>query len=284
MRLSLIFAIHFFNQLALAQVNDVEIFGHRGYRGMYPENSIIGFQKAIELGITGIELDVVVNKNKELVISHEHFFQKEFCFDSLGGEIQKESDYIIYNMTQEQISKFDCGSKYYSKFPDQIKLKTTKPLFKDFINSINLKNSVLLLEIKSNPNEYGISQPEPKEYCELILSELKNYPFKSNVRIMSFDNQILEELHKSDSSYPLIYLTYLPKSTRYFLKKLSFTPYALGMFYPTINRRKVNDLKNAKVKLFAWTVNSKETTEKLRQNGVDGIITDFPKLVLDSLK
>jgi glycerophosphoryl diester phosphodiesterase len=69
-----------------------------------------------------------------------------------------------------------------------------------------------------------------------------------------------------------------------FLKKLSFTPYALGMFYPTINRRKVNDLKNAKVKLFAWTVNSIETVEKLRQNGVDGIITDFPKLVLDSLK
>ncbi len=266
------------------QVNDVEIFGHRGFRGMYPENSIIGFQKAIELGITGIELDVVVNKNKELVVSHEHFFQKEFCFDSLGREIQKESDYLIYNMTQEQISKFDCGSKYYSRFPDQIKLKTTKPLFQDFIQSINLTKNVLLLEVKSNPKEYGISQPQPKEYCEIILNELKNYPFKSNVRIMSFDNQILEELHKSDSSYPLIYLTYLPKSTRYFLKKLSFTPYALGMFYPTINRRKVNDLKNAKVKLFAWTVNSIETSEKLRQNGVDGIITDFPNLIMDSLK
>lgn len=278
MRLSLIFAIHFFNHLALAQVNEVEIFGHRGFRGMYPENSIIGFQKAIELGITGIELDVVVNKNKELVISHEHFFQKEFCFDSLGSEIQKERDYIIYKMTQEQISKFDSGSKYYSKFPDQIKLKTTKPLFQDFINTTNLQNVILLFEVKSNPKEYGISQPEPKEYCEIILNELKNYPFKTNVRIMSFDNQILEELHKLDSSYPLIYLTYLPKSPNYFLRKLSFTPFALGMFYLTVNKRKVQKLHKLNVKLFVWTINSTSYLEKFLKIEVDGVITDFPDL------
>ncbi|MFM7684179.1 MAG: glycerophosphodiester phosphodiesterase family protein [Bacteroidota bacterium] len=284
MRLSLIFVVHFFYQLAFTQVNKVEIYGHRGFRGLYPENSIIGFQKAIELGINGIELDVVLNKNKELVISHEHFFQKEFCLDSLGKEIQKESDYTIYNLTQEQISRFDCGSKYHSKFPDQIKLKTTKPLFQDFITSTNLHNVILLFEVKSNPKEYGISQPEPKEYCEIILNELKKYPFKSNVRIMSFDNQILEELHKLDSSYPLIYLTYLPKSPRYFLKKLSFTPYALGMFYPTINKRKVNELNELKIKLFAWTVNSKDTAGKLIHYGVDGIISDFPNLMMEAQK
>lgn len=279
MRILLTFAIHFLFHFALAQVHELEIYGHRGFRGKYPENSIIGFQKAIELGIKGIELDVVVNKNKELVISHEHFFQKEFCFDSLGREIQKESDFIIYNMTQEQISKFDCGSKYYSKFPDQIKLKTIKPLFEDFINSINLKNSVLLLEIKSSPKEYGISQPEPKEYCEIILNELKNYPFKTNVRIMSFDNQILEELHKLDSSYPLIYLTYLPKSPTYFLRKLSFTPFALGMIYLTVNKRKVQKLHKLNVKLFAWTVNSTSYLENFLKIEVDGVITDFPDLI-----
>lgn len=278
MRILLTFAIYFLYQFALAQVHEVEIYGHRGFRGKYPENSLIGFQKAIELGITGIELDVVVNKNKELVISHEHFFQKEFCFDSLGKEIQKEKENIIYKLTQEQISKFDCGSKYHAAFPNQLKIKTTKPLFQDFINTTNLQNVILLFEVKSNPKEYGISQPEPKEYCEIILNELKNYPFKTNVRIMSFDNQILEELHKLDSTFPLIYLTYLPKSPTYFLKELSFTPFALGMFYPTINKRKVEKLHKVNVKLFAWTVNSTSYLEKFQKIEVDGVITDFPDL------
>ncbi len=280
----MIFVIHFFYHSALAQLKEMEIYGHRGFRGKYPENSLIGFQKAIELGIQGIELDVVVNKDKQLVISHEPYFQREYCLDSSGGNIQSESKYNIYQLKQEQILKFDCGSKYYSKFTEQLKLKTTKPLFQEFIKTINLEKVVLLLEIKSNQKEYGFSQPEPKEYCELILNELKNYPFKSNVRIMSFDNQILEELHKIDTSFPLIYLTYLPKSTSYFLKKLSFTPFGLGMFYPTIKSRKANSLHRANIKLFAWTVNSISAMKKLRQDNIDGIITDFPDLFKENLK
>ena len=101
---------------------------------------------------------------------------------------------------------------------------------------------------------------------------------------MSFDHQILEELHQIDDSYPLIYLTYLPKNPHFFLKKLSFTPYALGMFFPTINRRKVYSLHKSNIKLFAWTVNSISAMKKLHQDDVDGIITDFPDLLKEQLK
>lgn len=221
---------------------------------------------------------MVVNKNKQLVISHEPYFQREFCLDSSGNEFQREGNYNIYELTQAQISKFDCGSKFYSKFPEQLKVKTSKPLFQDFIQELNLKNVIILLEVKSNPKAYGISQPDPKKYCQLILKELKNYPYKSMLRIMSFDNQILEEIYKNDASFPLIYLTYLPKSPDYFIKKLSFTPYALGMFYPTITKRKAISLHKSKIKLYAWTVNSNSAKEKMLKNNVDGIITDFPDM------
>ena len=81
----LIFGLLLNFQMTKAQLNQPEIYGHRGFRGKFPENSILGFQKAIELGITGIELDVVVNKDKQLVISHEPFFQKEyFCQQKLN--------------------------------------------------------------------------------------------------------------------------------------------------------------------------------------------------------
>jgi glycerophosphoryl diester phosphodiesterase len=278
-RFNLAFLISFWCFSFIVSGQNIEIFGHRGFRGLHPENSLIGFQKAIELGVTGIELDVVVNKDRQLVISHEPYFQRAYCMDSSGNEIKKESDFNIYELTQAEISKFDCGSTFYSKFPEQQKLRTSKPLFQDFIKNLYLEHAVVLLEIKSNPREYGISQPELPAYCQLILNELKNYPNKSNVRIMSFDHQILEELHKNDSSYPLIYLTYLPKSPSYFLKQLSFKPFALGMFYPTIKKRKADSLHKSAIKLYAWTVNSSSTQKKLLKMGVDGIITDFPNIL-----
>jgi glycerophosphoryl diester phosphodiesterase len=279
MRLYLAFLTSFWCFSYIAYSQTPEFFGHRGFRGLYPENSLIGFQKAIELGITGVELDVVVNKDRQLVVSHEPYFQRAYCIDSASNEIQNESDFNIYELTQDEISKFDCGSKFYSKFPEQQKLRTVKPLFQDFIKNLNLENTIVLLEIKSNPREYGISQPEPPAYSQLILNELKNYPNKSKIRIMSFDHLILEELHKNDSSYPLIYLTYLPKSPSYFIKQLTFKPYALGMFYPTIKKRKAVSLHKSAIKLYAWTVNSISTQKKLLKMGVDGIITDFPNLL-----
>jgi glycerophosphoryl diester phosphodiesterase len=65
-----------------SQEDQVLFFGHRGCRGLLPENSIQSFQKAIELGVDGIELDVVVNKERQLVISHEPYFKASFCVDS----------------------------------------------------------------------------------------------------------------------------------------------------------------------------------------------------------
>jgi glycerophosphoryl diester phosphodiesterase len=56
--------------LSFSQDQDVHFYGHRGCRGLMPENSIQSFQKAIELGVDGIEVDVVVNKERQLVISH----------------------------------------------------------------------------------------------------------------------------------------------------------------------------------------------------------------------
>jgi glycerophosphoryl diester phosphodiesterase len=278
LRLALTFLSYLFCFSLFAQY-ELEIYGHRGFRGQYPENSLLGFQKAIDLEITGIELDVVVNKDGQLVISHEPYFQSEFCLDSIGNIINRERLFNIYKLTQDEISKFDCGSKNHSKFPDQQKIRTTKPLFQEFIRYLNLHRTKILLEIKSNPKEYGISQPEPETYCRIILNELKNYPIKSNVIIMSFDNIILEEIHKQDSSFPLVYLTYLPKSVNYFLKKIRFTPYALGMFYPTITKRKVFSSHKKQIKVFAWTVNDLIVQKKLSKIGVDGIITDYPNKI-----
>lgn len=271
---------------SLSQPDSVLIFGHRGCRGLMPENSIEGFQKALDLGADGIELDVVVNKDKQLVISHEPYFQSEFCVCQDGEKISSEKKYNIYEMTQDAIREFDCGSKGNRNYPEQEKFRMHKPLLSELLKAVDLSKTEILFEIKSVPKEYGVSQPEPKEYVRIIMKELDSFPFFENITFMAFDKQILEELklltdqnNKLENGCELktVYLTYKPLiSARVFLNDLSFKPTALGMFYPTVNRKKARYLHHQGIKLYTWTIKNAYKAEQLKRKGVDGIITDFP--------
>lgn len=262
------------------QENAVSYFGHRGCRGLYPENTIVGFKKAIALDVDGVEWDVVVNKDKQLVISHDQFFEKEFCLMPDGSEISNEKATNIYQMTQIQIEQFDCGSKVHQRFPQQQKVKETKPLLQTVFDSIDFCKTSILFEIKSGKELDGVFQPEPVEYVSIVLNEVKDFKYKDNIIFMSFDARILEELYLKAPNYRLVYLTESPlRSTSNFIADFSFRPYAIGIFYPMISKTNVKTLKKLGIKTFAWTVNDPKISRKLLGKGVDGIITDYPNLV-----
>jgi glycerophosphoryl diester phosphodiesterase len=267
-----------------AQTIKTPIYGHRGCRGNFPENTIIAFQEALKMGADGIELDVVVNVDKQLVVSHEPYFKKEFCLNSERKPIENEKVYNIFKMKQSEISWFDCGSIGNPKFPEQKKIAAYKPLLSDFFKEVDLKDKVLLFEIKSEKEEYGISQPHPKEFVDLILAETKDFKQQENLIFMCFDPEILEELHRRNVPNKLVYLTYKPMSAKQLLKEISFKPYALGMFYATASKAAINYAHAQDVKVFTWTVNEAKTGEKLIKRGVDGLITDYPKLMEESKK
>jgi glycerophosphoryl diester phosphodiesterase len=278
MQLRLIFTFMIAVQIVHGQT--VSYYGHRGCRGLLPENSIPAFHKALVLGADGIELDVVVNKDKQLVVSHEPYFKKEFCSDSTGSSITDEGKYNTYLMTQNEIQKFDCGSKGNAGYPEQQALATTKPLLKEVFEQVNLKGKTLLLEVKSETKEYGISQPAPKEFARLVYKEAQQLSKEVKVYFMSFDPRILEELFAIDSTIKTVYLTYSPvKNARNLLKEISIKPDVFGMFYPTISKREVSFLAKKGIQTFAWTVNEQEISQKLILKGVKGIITDYPDRV-----
>ena len=267
-----------------AQSTKTPIYGHRGCRGNFPENTIIAFQEALKMGADGIELDVVVNGEKQLVVSHEPYFKKEFCLTPNKKPIENEKEHNIYKMTQSEISWFDCGSIGNPKFPEQQKMPAYKPLLSDFFKEVELKDKVLLFEIKSEKEEYGISQPYTKEFVDLILAETKDFKMQENLIFMCFDPEILEELHKRGVPNKMVYLTYKPKSAKQLLKEISFQPYALGMFYATASKAAINYAHSKNIKVFTWTVNEAKTGKKLIKRGVDGLITDYPKLMVESKK
>ncbi|MEM6803094.1 MAG: glycerophosphodiester phosphodiesterase family protein [Bacteroidota bacterium] len=113
----------------------MDVQGHRGCRGLLPENTLPAFAKAIEIGVNTLEMDVVISKDKQVLLSHEPFLSHEICVGPEGEEISEENEreWNLYKMDYEQIKECDCGSKAHKRFPDQEKMAVHKPLLKEVI-------------------------------------------------------------------------------------------------------------------------------------------------------
>src|SRR3954467_13168960 len=94
--------------MAQSQVPKFDVQGHRGARGLMPENTIPAFLMALDSGVNTLELDVVVTKDKQLVLSHEPWIAASICYDSMGAAFtdKDEKKFNIYHMTYAQVRKF----------------------------------------------------------------------------------------------------------------------------------------------------------------------------------
>lgn len=270
-------------------MEEIEIHGHRGCRGILPENTVASFFKAIELGVNAIELDVVVTKEKQLLISHEPWMRADLCLFPNGDRISQErqQELNIYDLRNDLIQLFDCGSLAQKRFPDQINSQHMKPLFLEAVKAIKSqlkKNGVYLnIEIKSHRDWYGEFQPDLSEYAAIILHELK-YLRKEGVSFMiqSFDPGILNKLNKLNEELKLGYLIEEKFELERELDRLSFKPNYFNPNYKLIDKELIKALKSKDIKCFAWTVNDKKEGHLLMEAGIDGIITDYPTLFSSS--
>ena len=101
---------------------DIEVQGHRGCRGLMPENTIPAFLKAIDLGVPVLELDVVISEDKKVVVSHEAYFNHIISTGPDGLEITKDNQksHILYYLPYATIKKYDVGQKNHPSFPGDI--------------------------------------------------------------------------------------------------------------------------------------------------------------------
>src|SRR6267378_2929220 len=130
--------------LAQVSVPRFDIQGHRGARGLKPENTIPAFLTALDTGVTTLEMDVIVTRDKQVVVSHEPWMSAAICSDRAGKPIneKEEKKYNLYRMTYEEVKQFDCGSRGNVKFPEQEKMYAAKPLLSDVMVAVenHIKN------------------------------------------------------------------------------------------------------------------------------------------------
>ena len=274
------------------QTIKIDVQGHRGCRGLLPENTIPAFMKALELGVTTLELDLVISKDKQVIVSHEPFFNHEIS--SLDGERIKEEaerSHNIYQLTREELSRYDVGQIAHPRFPDQANLAIGKPTLIELAAAVQQKCIQLGIalpyynvEIKRVPKQDNTYHPEAREYAELVLKAIYTSQIVEQTYIQSFDPASLEQVRSQDDKIPLVYLIENEESTEANLKKLSFTPEVYSPYYKLVDATMVDLCNKLGMKLIPWTANEKEEMTALLDLGVHGIISDYPDRLLEVIE
>jgi len=271
----------------------VQVQGHRGDRGNFPENSIPGFISAVKKGVDVLELDVVISKDKQVVVSHEPYMASLFSSSVSGDSIKKadERSYNLYEMTYDSIRQFDVGSRGNRLFPDQVKLNTYKPLLSEVIDSVEnfiategLKLVKYNIELKSVEAEYGQYQPHPEEFVKIVMDLIHEKGIEEKIFIQSFDPIILNLMYEKYPETKLAFLVYR-EGINQNLSLLNFKPEIYSPNYKLVkNEQFVDSIKSMNMELIPWTINEMADIKKMIDLKVDGIITDYPERVIEMRK
>ena len=263
--------------------------GHRGSRGLMPENTFPAMKTALDLGVTTLEMDIVFTKDKKAILSHEPFFSHEITTGPDGSYVTEaeEGSLNIFKMDYDEVKKYDVGMKLHPRFPQQQKLPVYKPLLSDLLDSVQQYMMTskrplpfFNIETKTSPSTDNIYHPAPGEFVELLMTVIKSKQIEDRVIIQSFDFRTLQYLHKK---YPLIKTAMLiedfdERGLRDQLKALGFMPTIYSPEHKLVTAELIKKCHGQNIKVIPWTVNDKSRIEELKEMGVDGIISDYPDL------
>ena len=266
----------------------IDVQGHRGCRGLLPENTIPAFQKAIDLGVKTLEMDLVISKDNKVVVSHDPFMSHEIALDVSGNEIteSEEQSYNLYTMTYDSIKMYDCGSKHHKRFPNQKKLNVYKPLLTEVIDLAEVQTHHKIqynIEIKSLPKWDNVFTPKVEEFVALVLKIINEKGISKRVTLQSFDVRALEEIKKNAPQINTSLLVDEYESINNKLNLLSYKPEIISPYFKLINASIVNNLHKKGYKVIPWTINEQKDINAMIDYKVDGIISDYPDRVIQLL-
>jgi len=226
-------------------MSNIIIVAHRGFSGIYPENTLLAFQKAVELGVDFIELDIHQTLDKEIVVCHDEKIDR--TTDGKG---------YIKEMNYEEIKKYDAGKwKGYSGE----KIPLLKDVFEKFKNKVKI-----LIEIKE---------------CDVyeLVKLIKEYKIEKSVIVGSFNLEYIKEVR---NLFPIISTalisykvpTNIDQLIKYGIRKLDIE-------FHNLNKEIVKELVSYGFVINTWTPNTEEELKKVIDYGVQFITTDRPDIL-----
>lgn len=302
---------------ATAQTTPFDLQGHRGARGLLPENTLPAFEKAIALGVSTLELDVGVSKDGIVVISHDRALNPEITRDASGAYLT--APVLVNRLTLAELKTYDVGrinpeSQYAMRFPDQQPMDGTRmpalsSLFKR-VEALGAKKLRFNIETKISPEKHN-DTVSAADFARKLLDLVRTHGMTSRVTIQSFDwrtLQHIQELQKGHAKQVLTScLTAQQPWTNNITPKSDKGPFWTGSvraadhpdvpsmvkaagcdiwspYFADITPALVTKAHSLGLKVIPWTTNSEAEMTAVIEAGADGLITDYPDRALPILK
>lgn len=267
-----------------------DIQGHRGARGLMPENTIPGFILAMDLGVNTLEMDVVISRDNHVVVSHEPWFSAEISSrPNLDVILPVEDEGLnLYEMPYEQIKTYDVGRRGHRAFPRQARIHVHKPLLRDVLDTCekHWQNNHYPpirynIEIKSRPDWDKWRTPSVEEYCSLVHKVVKPFNLGTRLTIQSFDPRALKIWREADPVTPLAFLSEKAQTPDSVEALLGFRPQIYSPQWETLTPEGIRAFREKGYLVIPWTVNDTNDIRSVMNMEVDGLITDYPDVALE---
>lgn len=230
----------------IENIHTTEITAHRGASALYPENTMAAFRGAWELGADWVELDVQQTKDGQIVVLHDPNTRRT---TGVSGN--------VWNMTYEQVTRLDAGSSFSREFAgEQI------PLLSDVADYARGTGLRLNIELKPTGHE--------TDFEKSVIDIVKEYGIENRCVITSQVYSVLENVKACDESIPTVYVTSLAYGN---IDRLSAADH-FSIQSTSVTQQLVSRVHNHGAQIYAWTVNTKTSIDRMIERNVDNIITD----------
>jgi len=292
---------------ATSQALDLQ--GHRGARGLAPENTLPAFTKALELGVSTLELDCAITRDGVVVVSHDPALNPDITRGPDGKWLQQTGP-AIHSLTFQELQRYDVGrtnpaSAYGKRWPGQQAVDGTRiPRLADVFALMRKSgNETVRFNIETKISPLAPDETTtPEDFARKLISAVRSAGMADRTAIQSFDWRTLQIVQKEAPEIPTVYLTVEKGFMDSIQADKASSPWTAGFhvsrysgsiprmvkaaggavwspYYAETTREQVKEAQSLGLKVVVWTVNGPADMRRMIEWGVYGVISDRPDLL-----
>jgi glycerophosphoryl diester phosphodiesterase len=293
------------------QTKKLYVIGHRGSAGLAPENTLAAFRRACQIGVDGLELDVLLTADRKVVVHHDFSLKPEIARTPNGKWLKQDNRPAIKNLKLAELKIYDVGrlrpyTRYSRRYPEQSpidgeRIPTLREVISTYKNGCDPETQIWV-EIKTSPEKPEMT-PAPEDVAEAVVQVLLEEKIAPNTLILSFDWRVLVYVQKITPDIPTVYLTLVGRSLDNIKPgQPGPSPWTAGIdvdefngsipravnaaggrywapYYKHVTSNLVQEAQQLGLQVFVWTPDARSDMERLIKMGVNGIITNRPDIL-----
>lgn len=284
----------------------LDLQGHRGARGLLPENTLPAFARALSIGVSTLELDAAITRDGVVVVSHDAVLNPDITRDGNGRWLDR-GDLAIHALTWDELQRYDVGrirpqTAYAQRFPSQQPVDGARiPRLADvFALARRAGNREVRfnIETKISP-EHPQRTPPPEAFARALIALVRAEKLESRVTIQSFDWRTLQTVQREAPQIATVYLSAQQPWLDNIRARDAASPWTAGLhvgafsgslprlvkaaggaawspYFSELSAERLREARTLGLKVVVWTVNEPADIMRMIDWGVDGIISDYP--------